>query len=308
MKRIIGSSLVLALGCSAGDGEGEDANDDSTEDAVDERVEIPPDEPGVLNILGAEYVVEPGEDSMVCQYVTYTGDDIAFRDALSLQGTGGHHVILLGANEDHPDGTVEDCTDAADMAKYDALMIPQELPDGMGSILTAGRKMVIQSHYVNVTDSPILVRDIVQLRTVPPEEVETWAAPFVTNTVDFSIPPGQTQKVSFDCEVPEDVRLLMIGGHMHEWGRTFNIEVGPSVDQMESAYLVDPWSAEFRDTPPVTLFLSNPMEMTAGTVVRTTCEFENTEATPLEFPHEMCATFGIVAGVKDPIVCRLGEE
>lgn len=306
MKRIIiGLPLVLFIGCAAQD-DGDSADGDEI-DARDERVPMPPDEPNVLNFPGAEFVVEPGEDKMVCSYTTYHGDDIAFRDAISLQGKGGHHVILLGAKTDDPDGTIEDCSDAADMAKYDALMIPQELPDGLGSLLTGGRRMVIQSHYVNTTDEAILVRDIVQLRTLAVEDVETWASPFVTNQAGFSIPPGEEQDVSFDCPVPEDVELLMIGGHMHEWGTKFSIEMGMTPETMESTYLVDPWSAEFRDLPPVTLFLEDPKPLAAGMTVRTTCSFKNTEPEPLEFPHEMCATFGIVAGVKEPIVCRLGE-
>lgn len=304
MKRIIIVPLVLFIGCAEDDG---DSADGDEIEARDERVPMPPDQPNVLNFPGAEFVVEAGKDKLVCVHATYDGDDIAFRDAISLQGKGGHHVILLGAREDQPEGTIEDCSDASDMSKYDALMIPQELPDGLGSLLTAGRRMVIQSHYVNTTDEPILVRDIVQLRTLPVEDVGTWASPFVTNVADFSIPPGEVQEVSFDCPVPEDVDLLMIGGHMHEWGTKFSIEMGMTEDAMETTYLVDPWRAEFRDLPPVTLFLNDPKPLTAGLTVRTTCTFSNTQSEPLTFPHEMCATFGIVAGVKEPIVCRLGE-
>lgn len=144
-------------------------------------------------------------------------------------------------------------------------------------------------------------------------DVQTFAAPIATNTIDITLPAGESTEVSFDCELAEhqqlDVlgELLMLGGHMHEWGTKFEAKVGPSVDELESLYLVDPWHSEFRDVPPVTLFLENPKPLAAGTIIRTTCTWENTEAEAIEFPHEMCSTFGILAGIKDPVECRKGE-
>lgn len=314
MKRLAVLSTCIVLACGNNDGDANDGAADgagsssgAAEDAVDERVEAPADGPGVLNFAGAEFVVGPGEDKMVCLSVDYDGDDIAYKNAISLQGKGGHHVILLGAKKPQPAGTIEDCSDGADMSKYDLLMIPQELPEGYGTKLPAGRHMVIQSHYVNTTDKAIVVRDFVQLETLAPADVKTWAAPIATNTIDLMVPAGKTAEAEFDCEVEEDVELLMVGGHMHEWGTTFEIKMGPTVDALESLYFVDPWRADFRDVPPVTLFLENPMPLPKGTIIRTKCTWENTEAEDLTFPHEMCSTFGILAGIQNPIECRIGE-
>lgn len=324
MNRLVHASVFASLAglfaCSAdGDADSNDTNGDAgssgadastsgvPDDAVDERVEMPPENPNALFFGGAEFVVGPGEDVMMCYSVDYEGAEVAYKNAISLQGKGGHHVILLGAKEPLPAGTVEDCSDGMDMSKYDLLMIPQELPTGYGTILPAGRHMVIQSHYVNTTDKPLLVRDVVQLDLIPMGDVQTFAAPIATNTIDIALPAGESTEVSFDCELAEDVELLMLGGHMHEWGTKFEAKIGPSVDELESLYLVDPWRADFRDVPPVTLFLDNPKPLTAGTIIRTTCTWENTEAEAIEFPHEMCSTFGILAGIKDPVECRKGE-
>jgi hypothetical protein len=223
-----------------------------------------------------------------------------------LQGRGGHHAVLLGARQPLPAGTIEDCSNGSDMAKYEMIMLPRELPPGHGSKLPGGRNMVIQSHYVNTTSRPILVRDVVQLELVPMEQVRTWAAPIMHGTLDLEIPAGQSGEVSFDCVLEQDVELLVIGGHMHEWGTKFQAEIGPTIDALELLYLVDPWKAEFRDVPPVTLFYEQPKPLAAGTIVRTTCTWDNTESHPLVFPHEMCITFGIVAGQQDPVECRIG--
>lgn len=312
MKRFVVAVAVIGLcSCSAEDGDASDGEDNADsggeEEAVDERVEMPAERDGVINFAGPDFVVMPGQDALMCMHVSYDGPEVAYNNAISLQGKGGHHVIFLGAKEPKPAGTVEDCSDGADMSKYDLLMIPQELPPGYGTVLPANRKIVIQSHYVNTTDKPIRVRDVVQLTTIPMEDVVTWAAPLATNTIDITLPPGKETEVAFDCTIENDVSLLMLGGHMHEWGTKFEALLGPSVDELEPFYLADPWQADFRDVPPVNLFLENPMPLAAGTVLRTHCTWNNTEAEAIEFPHEMCATFAIVAGTRDPIECRFGE-
>lgn len=308
MQRLLVTSVVMSMlpACAAGDDVGLD-EDSSAAEATDERVVIPPDGPDVLNFVSGEFIVPAGEDRMMCTSIEHLGGDVAYRNARMLQGRGGHHAVLLGAREPLPPGTVEDCSNSADMSKYDVVMIPQALPPGHGSILPAGRHMVIQSHYVNTTSQPIRVRDVVQLELVPLEEVHTWAAPLMQGTLDLEIPAGQRGEVSFDCVIDDDVELLALGGHMHEWGTTFRAESGPSTDALELLYLVDPWKAEFRDVPPVTLFFEQPRPLAAGTIIRTTCEWNNTESHALMFPHEMCITFGIVAGRQETMQCRIGE-
>ena len=217
---------------------------------------------------------------------------------------GEIEAIRDGIERDHG---VRAVYDGADMSKYELVMIPQELPPGHGTKLPAGRHMVIQSHYVNTTSQPIRVRDVVQLELIPVEDVQTWAAPMAHATLDLEIPAGKTGEVSFDCVLDEDVELLALGGHMHEWGTKFETEIGSTTEELELLYHVDPWKAEFRDVPPVTLFFEQPKPLAAGTIVRTTCAWENTESHALVFPHEMCITFGIVAGRQDPVECRIGE-
>lgn len=48
-----------------------------------------------------------------------------------------------------------------------------------------------------------------------------------------------------------------------------------------------------RDEPPVKDYgVETPLQLKAGDVMRTTCVFNNTTGRKLDFPHEMCATYG----------------
>ena len=64
--------------------------------------------------------------------------------------------------------------------------------------------------------------------------------------------------------------------------------------------------ATFRDVPPVELYASQPLQLAAGTVMRTTCRWENRTGEAAYFPQEMCTGFGVLAGTKELYDCRTG--
>jgi len=194
------------------------------------------------------------------------------------------------------------------MSKYDAYTIgDQDLPPGHGIFLAGGKSMVLQSHYINTSSQPILVRDVVRMQKMAIEDVTTWAAIHITNTLEFAVPSYEKKKITFDCTVDKDVDLLMVGGHMHEWGSRFEFFYGPSEAELKSLYLADPWRPDYRDAPPITLFFTNPMRLKAGSIMRTVCEWDNSTTDELSFPTEMCTSFGYVAGSKEPVVCSIGQ-
>ena len=183
-------------------------------------------------------------------------------------------------------------------------MLPgNELPAGHGIHVPAGMQYVMQLHYVNAGESPILIRDVARLEKIAPAAVTTWVTTLTTNRINFTLVPGSNTQ-TFDCTLPADVDLLLLGGHMHEQGARFDLSIGPSAANLRSMYLVDPWKPTYRDAPPVTLFFSHPMRLTAGTVVRTTCEWMNRTDADIRFPNEMCAGFGYIAGTTTAVHCQ----
>ncbi len=299
---------ATAAACSGGDDVADDGDDDVPDGVVDVRVDVPEPSDAYLDLVTPDLEIAAGTEKMFCIYLDNDQGELAVDNMEALQGDYGHHIVLLTTIDPQPAGTVEDCTSQEDMWKFRSFVLPgNELPPGHGIRIPDGMQYVMQIHYVNVNPQPILVRDVARLQLVEPAAVETWVTTLTTNSLRLALPTGVSSE-SFDCTLTEDVDLLLLGGHMHETGTTFEIEVGPSVDELESMYLVDPWRPAYRDAPPVTLFYQQPRAVPAGTIVRTTCTWDNTSAETIEFPAEMCASFGYIAGTSTPFHCEPPSE
>jgi hypothetical protein len=300
---VVGALICSTLAVACGGGSETAGSDDRV---LDVRVQVPATDPTYVDFVSPEFEIEPGVERMDCVHFRYDGEDTAIQDVNSLQGKYGHHAVLLAAKDPKEPGTREDCTNAEDMTKYDPFAIPVELPEGLGVYLPKGKPLVLQIHYVNAGKKPIRVRDVVRLKTIPIASVRRWAATFATNSLDVKVPARGESTLSFDCAVPIDADLLLLGGHMHEHGKRIAIELGPDDKSLEQLYATD-WTAEYRDAPPITMMMTNPKPLQKGHILRTTCTWSNTESRPLTFPEEMCSAFGYVAGSKDAVVCRHGE-
>ncbi|MBI2379060.1 MAG: hypothetical protein HYV07_34010 [Deltaproteobacteria bacterium] len=286
---------------------GGDATPTNEAHPKDVRVQIPAADASRIDLVSPEVTIAAGADKMLCQFLDFEGEDTAINAFESFQGEGGHHLLLLTTTNPRPNGTVEDCSDRASMADMRPLILPLDLPVGHAVRLTKGQQFVFQVHYVNTFTEPLLIRDVARLVKIPTEQVTSWVAPFATNDALFKIDPKAEKEISFDCTVQEDgLELLLLGGHLHENGKLFDTQIGPNADHLESLYYVDPWRTEFRDSPPITMFFDAPVALPRGTVVRTICKWKNATDRLLEFPHEMCSTFGYLRGTEHSWVCDTG--
>jgi hypothetical protein len=289
---------IPLIACGSSSAPNEPAN------VLDVSVAIPKADPAFLDFVSSEGIVPPGEERMFCMHVRYDGPDMAFDLLDSLQGKFGHHVVLLGVKEALPPGTMVDCTKKEEMSKYDAYTIGgSELPAGHGVFLPSGKPMAMQLHYVNTSARPIKIRDVVRLRKKPISEVKTWASIYVMNSLELSVPPHGKSTISVDCTVPADVKLLLVGGHMHEKGTSVSLQYGVDEKGLKPVYTTNDWKPEYRDNPPMTLFFENPMPLAKGALMRTTCSWSNDTDHKIVFPEEMCDSFGYIAGSKEPVVC-----
>jgi len=302
--------LALIGACSA-------PPSDSGDGTLDARVEVPDPGDGNLQYLSGDLAIPAREQRQYCTFFTYDGPDTAVHQAESYQDPSfGHHVFLLKtflSVQDAPDGYTMDCTSVEDfnMAQTDELYIPEpkgdgrtgmELPDGMAVKLTSGTRLVLQSHFINYSDQPIVAADGVNLELMDPADVTTWAAPFAQTTLDIHLPPHETTTIHLDCGWDKDVNLLFLIGHMHENGVAFSID-DETADETDRIYDVPTWTPYYRDNPPVNRYAAGEFQVKAGDVFHTTCTWDNETDEELTFPSEMCATVGIAYPSEEPLYC-----
>jgi hypothetical protein len=296
---VLGGALALC-GCAPGDDDG------IPDDAVDLRQPIPEPDERFYDLVLPEQVIEPGEDIMYCYHVEMD-ESFPASELVSQQGQYGHHLIPMSTKEPEAPGTWARCDDIADMGKFRPFMFPLRLPEGHAYQVEAGTPLALQSHYVNAGTEPLLVRDVVRIEKMDPNAVTDWVTTVATNTTDFEIASGETLETTFDCSFEQDLEIVLMGGHLHETGTKFSVEIVGERDGegtgAEEIYLVDPWVPEFRDAPPIEFMWDQPIELAAGQVLRTRCTWDNVRPHALTFPEEMCATFGYIRGTTESVVC-----
>lgn len=261
-------------------------------------------------------------DLMACYFGTYEGEDIGIDWVETLQDSDyGHHVILLGTSADpveYPDGAVIDCSseDQLDMDDLSPLFIPasgegelghMDLPDGMAIKFKTGARWILQSHYINPTDTAFLTSDAVNVGFVAADDVETWVAPFVNNVMAVDLPAGEETTTSMECEFDKEVSVLFLLGHMHEWGSYFRLDWMHADGTEEMIYEVPEWRVDYRDDPPVTTYDLDAFTIQPGDRFRTTCTWDNDSDEDLGFPGEMCTATGLVYPQTVPLMCNDGS-
>ncbi|MBM4282912.1 MAG: hypothetical protein FJ137_19890 [Deltaproteobacteria bacterium] len=254
--------------------------------------------------------IEVGQDVELCFVPDLTFDeDVFIVEANAYQGDVGHHVQLYRSAVPRRKGETFDCSDLATMSTLLPLVTPNhpqketdnksQLPENFYVRIPADSKpIVMQSHYVNYTDSPIEVADILNIETIDDVTDMTEASYFVISDNTFTLPEGESSVV-YDCTVVGDTSILFGFGHMHEHGKRIRLERSAATDASAPAavtpellYEVDEWTAEYRDYAPVDRRSeAEPLLLRDGDRLRLTCDYDNASGGELDWPHEMCVYF-----------------
>jgi len=301
MRALIRSTLVVVVASSCAGGD--PAPDAGTSGPIDHRAEIPepPAEGLGMQFVAPDLVVPKGEERMTC----WVPDWVPDRDYLvtrfeGVQSPMGHHVVALRSGIARDPGTVFDCTALESMVSLEPLVLPDPtettrlLPEGFAVRLPADSRIVIQSHYVNYTDDDIVTADVARFTFVPAEEESgiTEVSYLIANHGALVLDEGTSTK-RIGCELPADVNVLALLGHMHELGRSISITRTPAASTAETLYTVPEWTVEYRDVPPLELFTASaPLTLTAGDKISVACTYDNDRGQQIGFPEEMCTAVG----------------
>ncbi|MDB5217694.1 MAG: hypothetical protein JWO86_5621 [Myxococcaceae bacterium] len=243
------------------------------------------------------FQIQPG-DNFECFYTATTTDHVLnVQGAKGVQGVGGHHLIVYYTDQKVPVGHHK-CSDvemlglhqvAADAGNNEGVI---QLPPGYATKIPAGKQLVIQSHYVSTASGPSTVNDSITLTTLEDKDVTQFANSFVMVDGNFKVPPRSAATSATLCSTPKDLDLIIVLGHMHEWGSHYKLERMDDAGQpLETLYETD-WETLYVAHPPVTNYdAAKPLHLPKGTKLRQTCSWKNTEDQEKAFPSEMCVMF-----------------
>ncbi|TMQ24454.1 MAG: hypothetical protein E6J90_07905 [Deltaproteobacteria bacterium] len=264
---------------------------DAAPEIDDVRVPIPAADPSFVDMVSPELRLEPGHEAIYCYYLDnpigrFGSDHIEAR-----QGMGGHHIGFRHASTHQPSGTFADCTSDQETRQLGDLFVGNDLPAGWATEIPADAQFVLEMHYINAGELPLLARDVIRIHRLPDAQITKWLHAMHLKIYDLVIGPGETT-LAFTCTVPEDLALYTFWGHQHALGKRQQIDVTPPGSALYSLYDVT-WGMGAL----VQGSNAEPVMLTAGSQIDVTCTW-SPAGTVLRFPDEMCAFGGFVEGVE----------
>lgn len=300
--------VTAASGCAGG--HGNSVNGDVPRPA---GFAPPPPEPGEVEydspIISA---IAPGTDVTYCSYLDKTvatdTDIVHFR---AFQSLSGHHAVLFTARQPRPVDT-HICTED-DMTNTHSYIAGGggesigtiTIPDGLAFRIPAGTQLMMQTHWINASQE---VRDgqvVVYVTAQPADSSRQVLDLFNVIKADFMIPAGQRVTGSTSCVLKQDVQLLTLTGHEHEFGSHVDIQLGDGANTtMLWSY---DWQPSYQSAPPYTIYsVDQPLKLKAGQTLQVTCSWMNSTANDIAFPREMCIGTGFYYPAVGEIDCTDG--
>lgn len=286
---LAGVATLVALGCGT--------SDSSTPSAP--ATEQTATTPAGFTFRTGDFTIQPG-DTFECFYTdTITPKQLNIRSAYGKQGPGGHHITVYYTDQKvepthHPCQDIE-MVGLHQVAGANEIKDSKDeigLPEGYATKVPAGKQLVVQAHYIRTENTPLTVHDEVTLVTLEDSEVKMFANSLVINDGNFKIAPRSNNTASTECVLKRDYDILLLLGHMHEWGAHYQLEtVDAQGKPTETLYQTD-WEPLYTSHPPVTKYSpEKPLHLAKGTRLRQTCQWKNTEDHEMAFPREMCVMF-----------------
>jgi hypothetical protein len=281
-------AALLLLGC--GDGLAEDG---------------PP--PGYLRFQPEPIEVAPGESPLWMHWVGDPADhDRDVLDLIASQGPGGHHAVLYSTAAIEPVGTSREWRQSDQLLSRflggtggKGAAGELGLPEDLAFRVPAGHALVVQVHYLNAGDEPLLGETQIDVKLAEASPEQRVASMFAQTSLGIQVSPGDSS-LDVSCTLERDLELVMWANHMHQHGRSAStVAISPA-----GATLVlkeDPvWDPEWTYNPIFERRPSDePLVLEAGTRVETTCRWHNQSGETVRFPEEMCLFFGFYIGQPD---------
>ena len=192
-----------------------------------------------VTIAMDDFIVPKGKEVYKCQNFANPFKGDAEIGAFESEMTAGSHHLLLfyrdgprkpdGSITPLTDGPLEDCSGlefAATPYGSQQLKDSVHFPPGVAAKLPPEQGVRLQSHYLNTTGDDIHAHVEVTFDLIDPKTVKAHAGVLFVVQEDIHVPPNATQDVTFDCNLPMDMKILKASSHMHRHGTNFTSTLG----------------------------------------------------------------------------------
>jgi hypothetical protein len=257
--------------------------------------------------------IQPGEDRIMCSYLDeYVENDADIGRIAGYNTTGSHHIILYTTSLAQTPNTHE-CKDeemvffsAVGGTGGDAAASPEsKLPDGLVRRVKGGNQLVIQTHWLNASDSAIDGQAAFNVRYEPISPTKTPSDFMAVMNTQFEATPGAS-KASVECTFQEGVNIWEIAGHQHDLGKHVRVAYTPKGGE-ERVLIDEDWKGEWSFNPNFLDFSLQPMYVAPGDKLRIDCDWENPGTETVKFPHEMCGAVGGFYPSTNQLICFNGD-
>ncbi len=270
---------------------------------------------GVMRLFTPPITLAPGMDQTICTYLDVTTEQpLLFRATRGKQMTGGHHVAVFYAQMPSANHEPHVCTDE-EMTNY--LFAAgaggeggqdTSMPPGVGLRIDTGRQIVLQSHYINTSDEPRVVMDMVDIELTTIEESPTVVDSFAMIDSTFEVPARTRgyERIK-ECRIDQEMDIYLLLGHTHEQGVFFEIEHLPASGGPSETLYHATDGPLLRDNPQIRTW-ETPMHFNVGDVLRMTCRWDNMTESPLAWPSEMCVGLMYYGPGRGWVTCDSTDE
>jgi hypothetical protein len=318
---LIAVLICAQAGCATSDG-----TPAASDGVIDRTISLAPPKDG-YQLVTTPFVVPPTSEVEICSVVKIepkAGEKFAWVGRFeSLVSSGTHHMNVFMGNYSFLDGYLGDgaaenalgakvgqypCATLKTMESSFPVFPSQRenqqivMPKGVGIPMPMPLLLVVSHHYLNTGERPIRINAMVNINTIPSEDVEHIAGlVFDSGEVDV---PALSRKVSQrTCVFDRDVKVALVSTHNHQRTEcaTLNHFKPKAGGIAKKPFYVNlNW-----DQPPILHFKPGTFELKAGQGVHYACHYGN--VTPKKLINdgtavgEMCVFAAVVYPLKSSV-------
>lgn len=234
-------------------------------------------------------------------------------DITGEQSKGGHHALVYATVDAQPPGTTRIWRDEDQTTTRLMGGIGGEgganvnLPDGIVFRVKKGSYIVVQTHYLNAYERPVVGRTVVDVKFAPVDRTRRVASILSSTSLAVDLPAREDSVMDVYCTVQRELRFLQFSNHMHDYGMATFTEF---TDPQGAVHILKDdktWSGDLALNPNFTIFdEATPSVVPQGSVLHTRCTWRNSTDGNVKFPTEMCVFFGFILNESD-IYCTDGK-